>query len=265
AGADVAGYLALRRPNPDLLRPLPERAPPGAPPTPARATVTAKPAAGADWTDQVGSQAKTAAPAPVPAAGINFGGAPAPARNDSILAAMGPPAGDNTDWGFVRSAVAGEDPIYAAPCTQDDPQLNVGLPVRQLASGAVVYRTNEYLPGFNDAAWLGTVNGQGVGLNHVAILRAGNQPVHDPAVLVYRDFERRGATPPALNIESKVKVYVGQKGLLYRVFVARPALRCLDVVVPAGGALDATAGALYYDSVGHLYTAAYVPARVRSQ
>lgn len=266
AGADVAGYLALRHPNPDLLRPLPAKAAVAAPSAAAPPPPRKSPAAD-EWTDQLPAQAKKPPPASAaPAtASIDFGGSPAEPRNQSILTAMGAPAGDNSDWGFVRAAVASEEPIYAAPCTRDDPALNIGLPVKQLSSGAPVYRTNEYLPGFNDAAWLGTVNGQGVGLNHVAILREGNAPVRDPQVLVYRDFQHTGPSAPAFSADSKVKVYIGQKGLLYRIFVQRPTLRCLDVVVPAGGALDATAGALYYDSLDRVYAAAYVPARVRAQ
>ena len=265
AGADVAGYLALRHPNPDLLRPLPAKAAVAAPSAPALPPPR-KSSPADEWTDQLPAQAKRPPAAAAPAtAGIDFGGSPAEPRNQSILTAMGPPAGDKSDWGFVRAAVASEEPIYAAPCTRDDPALDIGLPVKQLSTGAAVYRTNEYLPGFNDAAWLGTVNGQGVGLNHVAILREGNAPVRDPQVLVYRDFQHQGPSAPAFSADSKVKVYIGQKGLLYRIFVQRPTLRCLDVVVPAGGALDATAGALYYDSLDRVYAAAYVPARVQAQ
>lgn len=265
--ADVARYLSLRRPNPDLLRPLPPDLPaPAAAAAPARVP-SRKTSSADEWSDTnpAKSPAAKTERAPVTAEAIDFGGVPALQRNAAILAALGPPAGSASDWGFIRAAVAQEDPIYAAPCTRDAPGLDLGLPVRQLQTGAPVYRTNEYLPGLNDAAWLGSVNGHGIGLNHVAVLREGNEPVRNPEVLVFRDFERRGATPPALSADSKVKVYAGQSGLLYRIFVQRPALRCLDVVVPAGGALDAKAGALYYDSLGKLYTASYVPARVRAQ
>jgi outer membrane protein OmpA-like peptidoglycan-associated protein len=306
-GADVAGYLALRKPNPNFLRPLPEPKPAPAPvvastppsstppvastttpasppktaPAPSGTKPPAKPPAKAasddDWGEPTASTPpKPSAPPaaqkkPPPAASntlpplnIDFGGTKATARNDAIAAAMGPPARSG-GWGFITSAVAADDALYTVPCVRDSPELNVGLPVKQLGTGQPVYKTNEYLPGFNDAAWRGSVNGHSVALNHVAILRAGNEPVRNPEVRVYKDFDRTGDLKADLTSDTRVKVYEGTSGLLYRVFLPKSRLRCLDVVVPAGGGLDAVAGDLFYERPDGFFTAPYVPGRLRAQ
>jgi outer membrane protein OmpA-like peptidoglycan-associated protein len=282
-GADVAGYLALRRPNPAFFRPRPETKvaavsakPPASPKPPAtpKPPVKQQPAASDDWSVPTPTQqtapapTATKKPSPPPArtvATIDFGGQAAKSHNEAILAAMGPPASRGSSWGFISTAVAADDTIYGAPCTRDSEQANQGLPVKQLGTDRPVYKTNEYLPGFNNTAWMGSVNGHGVALNQVAILRAGNEPVRNPELLVYKDYDRTGNRTATLKSATKVKVYEGQQGLLYRVFVPNSYLRCVDVVVPVGGSLDAVAGSLYYERNNTVYEAAYVPSRVRTQ
>ena len=280
-GADVAGYLALRKPNPALFRPRPQPAvtaivasAPAPKPTPAPQPKPAKPAAADDWTEPAAPAPKPtvkSAPAPVKVTGlpplnIDFGGSLAPAGNDQVVAAMGP-LKQSTGWGFVNAASApGDETIYNVPCTRDDPQANVGLPAKQLATGAAqAIKTQEYLPGFNDSAWMGSVNGHRIGLNHVAILREGNTAVRNPDVLVYKDFDRTGDQKVDLTATSQVKLYEGEQGLLYRVFVQKSRLRCIDVVVPPKGSLAATAGNLYYDDGKKMLAAPYLPSRVRAQ
>ncbi|HWG31451.1 MAG TPA: OmpA family protein [Steroidobacteraceae bacterium] len=278
-GSDVAQYLALREPNPDLFRPLPQSVPLAAP---------AQHAAGSDDFEDVPvakappstpARSRADRPTPTPRASgpaitaspppltIDFGGAPAPARMSAIAEALGRPKVDKGSWGFIQSAVAEDEPIYAVACTRDAPDLDRPLPARQLSTGLALpaYQTREYLPGFNDAAWLGSTNGHGIGLNHVAILRDGDTPVSEPDVLVYRDMDRTGNMTANLTAHSRVKVYEGEKALLYRVFVQQPALRCLDIVVPAKGGLDAQLGNLYYERDRKIFTAPYTPKRLQAQ
>jgi hypothetical protein len=180
---------------------------------------------------------------------------------------MGRPKAQQARWGFIQTAEAQDEPIYAVACTRDSPDLNQSLPAKQLSTGQALpaYKTREFLPGFNDAAWLGSTNGHGIGLNHVAILRDGDQPVTNPDVLVYRDMERSGNMKANLTTPSRVKVYEGENALLYRVFVRAPTLRCLDIVVPSNGGLDAEVGNLYYEHDRRIFTAPYTPKRLHAQ
>ncbi|HEY4214174.1 MAG TPA: OmpA family protein [Steroidobacteraceae bacterium] len=318
-GSDVAKYLSLRNPNPDLFRPLPQsvaEAPSFTSPPVARAAVAKKPNRDSDAFEDVpatptpkprtdrppssptsrppvtgtagqplagasGSAAAGAAGPPVASAGrpsaasagsnsplsIDFGGVPAPARVTSVADALGRPRPERGGWGFIQSAVAEDEPIYAVACTRDAPDLNRPLPAKQLSTGQPLktYETREYLPGFNDSAWLGSTNGHGVGLNHVAVLREGDQPVSNPDVLVYRDMDRTGNVKANLTAPSRVKVYEGEKALLYRVFVQNPTLRCLDIVVPPNGSLNAEIGNLYYEHDHKIFTAPYAPKRLQAQ
>jgi outer membrane protein OmpA-like peptidoglycan-associated protein len=279
-GSDVAQYLALREPNPDLFRPLPpsvssppsvslpagsddfEDVPVAAAPSsrPARPRAVRPPPV----IPSASGQAASASPAPL---AIDFGGAPAPAHVTAIAEALGRPKVDKGSWGFIQSAVAEDEPIYAVACTRDAPDLDRPLPARQLSTGRSVpaHQTREYLPGFNDSAWLGSTNGQGIGLNHVAILRNGDTPVSEPDVLVYLDMDRTGNMTANLTAHSRVKVYEGEKAILYRVFVQQPALRCLDIVVPSQGGLDAQLGILYYEHDRKIFTAPYTPKRLQAQ
>lgn len=312
-GSDVAQYLALREPNPDLFRPLPQSVPLAAPAQQAASAAlpqspqvsrtrppsrkptlavpagkpVAAPGSGSDdfedvpvataappvptrppaerpTTPTASSQLPTSSPPPV---AIDFGGAPAPDYLPAIAQALGRPKVDAGSWGFIQSAVAEDEPIYAVACTRDGPDLDRPLPARQLSSGRALpaYQTREYLPGFNDSAWLGSTNGHGIGLNHVAILREGDTPVSEPDVLVYRDMDRTGNRTANLTAHSRVKVYQGEKALLYRVFVQQPALRCLDIVVPSKGALDAQLGNLYYEHERRIFIAPYTPKRLQAQ
>jgi outer membrane protein OmpA-like peptidoglycan-associated protein len=225
------------------------KAPPASQTPPSKRPATAKPA-----------QPATAA---LP---IDFGGVPASPFNKAIADALGHPKPTEPSWGFIQSAYAAEEPIYAVACTRDSPDLNQALPARQLSTGkAAEYKTREFLPGFNDAAWLGSVNGHGVGLNHVAILRDGDQPVGNPDVLVYRDMDRTGNTKANFSASSHVRVYEGEKALLYRVFIYSGQLKCLDVVVPGNGGLDSKLGTLYYERDRELLAAPYTPKRLRAQ
>ena len=236
--ADVAQYLALRKPNPELFRPLPQAV------HVARAPVPAK-------TSDSFSDSFDDAPA---STSIDFGGVPTPLHVTAVSDALGGPKVDASAWGFIQSAHAADDPIYGLACTRDAPDLNQPLAAKQLSTGQAqqAHKTQDFLPGFNDATWLGSVNGHDVGLNHVTLLRDGNEPATNPDVFV----------KPGVIATSRVKVYEGQKGLLYRVFVQSSALRCLDIVVPSNGGLETRVGNLYYERDHKIFIAPYTPKRV---
>jgi hypothetical protein len=249
----------LRKPNPDFFRPLPN----GTAAAPARSAqvVSPKPQAVSPPKPRAAKPASPAAASTSTA--FDFGGVPASPVNKAIADALGRPKPTDSNWGFVQSANAAQEPIYAVACTRDSPDLNQSLPAKQLSTGAAAAsQTREFLPGFNDASWLGSVNGHGVGLDHVAILREGDQPASNPDVLVYRDMDRTGNAKANFTAPSQVRVYEGEKALLYRVFVYSGELKCMDIVVPETGGPDARLGTIYYEHDRQLLAAPYAPKRV---
>lgn len=267
--ASTGDWVAAPAPKPSATPPKP--ASPSAKP----ATSPPKSASADIWTPAPAQAPKPASAPPKPAKrppaaaqaqatlpplGVDFGGRPVDEGARPVASLIGGPRERRGGWGFISTAVASGDTLFDTPCTQDSPQLNVGLPVKQLAGDAPVHRTNEYLPGLYDTAWKGIVNGHALALLHVAVLRDGSEPVADPDVLVYRDFDPTALRTADLKLRGKVKVYEGTQGLLYRVFVERSRLRCIDVVLPYGGGTAAKAGAMYYDDRTRLLTADYVPA-----
>ena len=127
-GSDVAKYLSLRKPNPDLFRPLPQPIPMAPPPAPTTRVATAPspkkanpdsdsfedvpaaptskprtdrppssptnkpPVAGA-----AGPSSGSAASVSTPVLYIDFGGAPAPARSTTVADALGRPKPERLD------------------------------------------------------------------------------------------------------------------------------------------------------------------------
>lgn len=194
-------------------------------------------------------------------AGFNFGGEPVsgtPPKLDIGTIAY--------NHGFtlsslnpIKAAQAADEPIAAsASCLVDRPR--VANAVKSLRDDKSI-KTSEYLPGLNNAAWAGVVNGQTVALTHVSVLRDGATPTGKPDVLVYRDFDptkpNQKSRKADFNGSPDVSVYRGDKGVLYRVFSAGP-VRCMDVVIPNSNTAAAPASWLYYQKDGQTYRAAYL-------
>ncbi len=158
----------------------------------------------------------------------------------------------------IRSAQASdEDVVASASCLVDRPR--VANAVKSLRDDKAI-RTSDYLPGLNDTAWVGQVNGQTVALTHVAVLRDGVTLAKNPDMLVYRDFDF--AKPSQKNRKAdyagtaEVNVYRGDKAVLYRVFSAGP-VRCMDVVIPNNNTATAPESWLYYQKNQQTYRAVY--------
>ncbi|WP_092315340.1 OmpA family protein [Cupriavidus alkaliphilus] len=208
-------------------------------------------ASGASPGAPAAAQKKSAAPqarmtsAPL----IDFGGTP------SGRSAMVPDLGKlDRPGGFalISSAVA-DTPL--ARCDQDRPR--EARAVKSLSNDKA-YRTADYMPGLYDTSWSDTVNGHLVALKGVAVLRDGGAPARRPEVLVYQDYHEAKQNPD-LRTEAQVNTYRGDKGLLYRVFVNKAPLQCLDIVIPHASPDHARGSWLRYDKDGNSYSAAFNP------
>ncbi|QUN28421.1 OmpA family protein [Cupriavidus sp. KK10] len=209
----------------------------------------------------VTSASATASPAPaqkqgpvtqtriVSAPSIDFGGTP------SGRSVMVPDLGKldrPTGFALISSAVA-DTPL--ARCDQDRPR--EARAVKSLSDDKA-YRTADYMPGLYNTIWTDTVNGHLVALKGVAVLRDGGAPARSPEVLVYRDYHDAGQVAD-LRTEAQVNTYRGDKGLLYRVFVNKAPLQCLDIVIPHATPDQARGSWLRYDKDGNSYSAAFSP------
>ncbi len=158
----------------------------------------------------------------------------------------------------IKTAQASdEDMIASASCLFDRPR--VANAVKSLRDDKAI-KTSDYLPGLNNAAWVGEVNGQMVALTHVAVFRDGTTLARNPDMLVYRDFDPE--KPNQKNRKADfigspdVNVYRGDNAILYRIFTAGP-VRCMDVVIPNNNTAAAPESWLYYQKNQQTYRAVY--------
>ncbi len=180
---------------------------------------------------------------------IDFGGTP------SGRSAMVPDLGRlDRQGGFalISSAVA-DTPL--ARCDQDRPRESRAV---KALSDDKAYRTADYMPGLYNTIWTDTVNGHLVAIKGVAVLRDGGAPARRPEVLVYRDYHDAKQAAD-LRTEAQVNTYRGDKGLLYRVFVNKAPLQCLDIVIPHASPDHAQGSWLRYDKDGGSYSAVFNP------
>ncbi|MHA4869671.1 OmpA family protein [Duganella sp. PWIR1] len=196
------------------------------------------------------------ASAPSPANGIDFGGSPLLVAGTADIGPL--VAKKRSVFSLINSAYADEPPIVA-DCSRDRPRAAHG--VKALADGKT-YRTSEHLPGLYGKTWADQVNGHLVVLNKVAVLAGEGAAANLPEFKVYTSYDpARGATAmPALSVTPEVNTYLGNKGLLYRLFLnGRGGLSCVDVVFSTDGGTVAKKGSLVYWRNARLMSADFKP------
>jgi len=271
--ADAAAfnrYLADRKPRYEFYRPgdaMPEQpaaarvadasATPPKPATISRPAVKTQAAKPADNRPAVAAlkSAPAATVAPVAPNGIDFGGTPMVAM---ATADIGKPADKGRPLFSLISTAYADEPVIG-DCTRDRPR--VANSVKTLADGKV-YKTSEYLPGLYGKTWAEQVNGHLVVLNKVAVLASNGAAANLPEFKVYTDYNAAsGATAiPALSATPEVNTYLGDKGVLYRMFMAgKGGLSCVDVVFGNDGAVRAKSGRLIYSRSARLMSADFKP------
>lgn len=152
----------------------------------------------------------------------------------------------------ISSAVA-DTPI--ARCDLDRPR--AAHAVKSLKDDKEI-PTGAYMPGLYSTSWKDNVNNNLVALTNVAVLRDGGAPARRPTLLIYRNYG--GGNPePDLRATPEVNTYRGDKALLYRVFVGRGAVQCMDIVIPHATPSRAGESWLRYERSGEQYSAAFRP------
>lgn len=263
-------YLADRKPRYEFYRPGEAQAAPAvASATPAAATAAAaaapvpgparsgvKPAAAAGKPGSKPAMAAAPASPSAPANGIDFGGSPMSATGNADIGQL--VAKNRPVFSLISNAYADEPPVIA-DCSRDRPRAAHG--VKALADGKT-YRTSEHLPGLYGKTWADQVNGHLVVLNKVAVLASDGAAANLPEFKVYTDYNpARGANPaPALSATPEVNTYLGNKGLLYRLFLnGKGGLSCVDVVFGNDGGTAAKKGNLVYWHNARLMSADFKP------
>jgi outer membrane protein OmpA-like peptidoglycan-associated protein len=191
-----------------------------------------------------------------PADGIDFGGVPL--TQSVSLAAIGQVEARRGGFSLISSAYAAE-PAVLSDCTRDRPRAAHG--VKALADGKT-YRTSEHLPGLYGKTWTDRVNSHQIVINKVAVLAGDGSLASQPEFKVYTNYNPgRNANPaPELSIAPDVNTYLGDKGLLYRMFFnGRAGMTCADIVFASDGGNAAKAGTLVYQHGGKPYAADFKP------
>jgi outer membrane protein OmpA-like peptidoglycan-associated protein len=192
-----------------------------------------------------------------PAAGYDFGGAPA--AQQTVAIDIGRPL-SKPGFNLISPAIADDMPT-ARSCADDRPRY--ANAVKEL-QGNREYHVSQYLPNLYDTSWSDTVNGNLVALTHVAVLRDGAAPARNPTVLIYKAARGKPNTGSKADFNgvAHVNTYQGERGLLYRVFVNGP-IQCMDLVLPRDQAVHAVNSNLYYQAGGTKMVATYNPKIVK--
>lgn len=199
-------------------------------------------------------------PAPVQQARVDFGGSAVDGNGAPLATLVGanekPPSG----FSLIPAAFAAE-PANAAllgtACIADSFKAR-GV-VKSLATGQPVGRVGDHAKGLFGKSWTDTVNGNLVGLTNVSVLRGTGQVDAPPELFVFTNY-KPGDQKPSLSLKGEAQAYVGEKGLLYRVFYrdqSQP-VRCMDIVFSRTG-IESLYGRLYYQKEGRVFVAAFHP------
>lgn len=186
---------------------------------------------------------------------LDFGGEPVVGAFRSV------DIGKAVHSGFeiISSAYATTE-IPVGSCAEDRPRASGD--VKSLKDDKA-YRTSEYLPGTAQAQWGALLGQHYVGLSNVAVLRDGVKPVTKPTVKIYKDFQNTKKDHADIANVAAVNAYLGDKGLLYRVFPENGPVRCIDMVIARATPNRAPDSNLVYQRNGALYQVSYSPSITR--
>ena len=244
--APSAAALAAREP----VKPV-SKAPAASGKTTAGKAGTSREAAAA-----LATAAGKARPAPAGPRPLDFGGQPL--AQAGALAGIGDAVDRRSLFSLISTAQAAE-PAVTRNCTLDRPRV-VGN-VKALTDGKA-YRTSEHLPGLYGKTWTGQVNGHQIVVNKVAVLAGDGALANLPEFKVYADYDpRKNANPTAaVQMTPQANVYVGNQGVLYRMFLqGEGGMQCADIVFASSADANAKAGRLIYTHDGKLYASDFKP------
>lgn len=145
---------------------------------------------------------------------------------------------------------------YRKSCKDDftKPEYSANT-IKKLKDGrGVKYTTGNYCNGLYNTAWVAEdVNGNFVSMMPMAILKEGAKPVAVPELKVWKDYATDKKDQPDMSLPNNVNTYMGDKGLLLRLYPARKnnSIICSDMFVSADGKTGVQQ--IYYRKDGKIY------------
>lgn len=189
---------------------------------------------------------------------MDFGGSPA---NGRFLEVDIGKQTRSSVFSLISSAYAGNEPPVGT-CAMDRPRVSHG--VKSLSTGdELKYATNDFQPGAYRTSWTERVNGHLVALTNVNVLRNGAVPASRPTLLIYRNYKPSAKAKASFKDTPEVNAYLGDKAMLYRVFIQNGPITCMDVVIPNANPTAAQGSNLVYAKRGMLYQTTFAPRIVR--
>jgi outer membrane protein OmpA-like peptidoglycan-associated protein len=188
---------------------------------------------------------------------LDFGGTPL-AKATLAAASVGKLAQQRPLFSLISTAYADEAPVLT-DCSQDRPRISGA--VRALKDGAT-YKVAEHVPGLYGKSWTEKVNGHQIVINRVAVLASEASLAQMPELKVYADYDpvvNRNAKPD-VSIRPEVNTYLGEGGILYRIFTGGAGgMQCVDILYSRGGGTTARGGNIVYAHDNRLYVSAFKP------
>jgi len=210
--------------------------------------------------------ARTAARAATPAlapkvsgAVLDFGGVPLTQQVSAAPTGLGKLERERPLFSLISSAYADDDLAVLSDCSQDRPRSAGG--VKALKDGAT-YRANEHVPGLYGKTWTERVNGHQIVINKVAVLASEATLSQMPEFKVYANYDpgkNRNPTPN-VSIRPAVNTYLGETGILYRIFAeGAGGMQCVDIVYSRGANKSASGGNIVYARNSQLFVKPFKP------
>lgn len=193
------------------------------------------------------------------AAALDFGGVPLTRQVSAAPVGLGKLERERPLFSLISSAYADDDMAVLSDCSQDRPRSAGG--VKALKDGAT-YRANEHVPGLYGKTWTERVNGHQIVINKVAVLASEATLAQVPEFKVYANYDpARNRNPaPTVSIRPEVNTYLGEKGILYRIFAEGAAgMKCVDIVYSRGANKSASGGNIVYARNSQLYVSPFKP------
>ena len=188
---------------------------------------------------------------------LDFGGVPL-TDNNSIAASVGRLEQKHSLFSLISEAYAVEAPVLS-DCSQDHPRVSGA--VRALKDGAT-YKVAEHVPGLYGKTWTERVNGHQVVINKVAVLASEASLAQIPELKVYAHYDpATNRNPkPEVAMRPEVNTYLGERGILYRMFTNGAAgMQCIDIIYARNGGSSAKGGDIVYAHDNRLYVTAFKP------
>ena len=196
---------------------------------------------------------------------VDFGGQPVGGMDMAMYNKVLATAKPGISFSFFSKAYA-DTPVINQPvaCYQDAPR--IAGQIRKAKGGGAVdqsrYAIREHVPGLAGIAIHARVNGHNVGLGPVSVLKKSFAVPEAPTLFLYKNYKGSHAKAD-LAYKTIVNTYEGEDNFLYRIFVVdkNPAVQCIDLVYPKGGARQSVDGILFYQADG-VYAASYRPLKI---